>query len=292
MSDFGKEQHKLEEIRFNLEQRHRELGVDPHYLDILKVILVAGERLKAKAGNIGDLPGDKPGVTEEDLRIEQELGALIDGFQDGSVFFSEEQRTEIPAPEAKDVWICDPVSNTVSLKAGRPGFAITIAHRKEGITDFSAVYDAGRGRLFSAYRGKGAFLNGQKIQIPEVSAIPPRVAIGKANAVLTEKFGDELLKNERFGKVKGEPQSIALNTLEIIAGNRDGAVILAKDIFPHPASQLIINEAGGRFTNIQGDDEIGFDDDIFVVAANKELHVEILEFVQDLANKKGILLSR
>lgn len=281
--------HIVEEIKFNLEQRHRELGVDPHYIDVVKILLAAGERLNAKAGKIADLPGDKAGVTEEDLRIEQELGSLIDGFQDGSVFFSEEERTGIPPDDAKDVWICDPVSNTISLKEGRAGYAITIAHQREGKTDFSAVYDAARGRMFTAYRGKGAFLNGTRMPTPEITADPPRVAIGKANAVLAEKFGNELLKNQRFGKVKGEPQSVALNTLKILeGGDRDGAIILAKDIFPHFASQLIIQEAGGEFTNLQGKSNLGYKDEIFITAATKELHAEILKFVQDLARQKGI----
>lgn len=289
MSDFEPNPHIAEEIKFNLEQLHRELHVNPHYIDFVKILLAAGERLKTKAGKIVDLPGDKAGVTEEDLRIEQELGKLIDGFQDGSVFFSEEERTEIPSDDAKDVWICDPVSNTKSLKEGRAGYAITIAHQREGKTDFSAVYDAGRGRMFTAYRGKGAFLNGTPIKALETIDYPPRVSIGKANAVLTEKFGDDLLKNQKFvGKVKGQPQSVALNTLEILGGNRDGVVILAKDIFPHFASQLIIEEAGGKFTNLQGESNLGYTDEIFVAGATKELHAEILKFVQDLAQQKGI----
>lgn len=288
MNDFELNPHIVEEIKFNLEQRHRELDANPRYIDVVKILLAAGERLKAKAGKIADLPGYKTGVTEEDIRIEQELGKLIDGFQDGSVFFSEEERTEIPPDDAKDVWICDPVSNTKSLKEGHAGYAITIAHQREGETDFSAVYDAARGKMFTAYRGKGAFLNGIRMPTPEITADPPRVSIGKANAILVEKFGDDLIKNQRFGKVKGEPQSVALNTLEILGGNRDGAVILAKDIFPHFASQLIIAEAGGKFTNLQGDSNLGYTDEIFVAGVTEELHAEILKFVQDLAQRKGV----
>lgn len=285
---FETDPHIAEEIKFNLEQLHLELGINPRYIDMVKILLVAGERLKSQAGKISDIPGDKEGVTEEDLRIEREIGALVDSFGDGSLLFSEEERTKIPPDDTNDVWICDPVSNTKSLKAGRPGYAITLAHRHEKETDFSVIYDAGRGRMFTAYRGKGAFLNGTKLSTPEVTCDPPRVSITKANTALTEKFGNDLTQNEKFGKVKGEPQSVALNTLEIVRGNKEGAIILAKDIFPHFASQLIIEEAGGKFTNLHGSDNIGYKDEIFVAAATKELHKEILKFVQDLAQQKGI----
>ena len=288
MTESESNSHIAEEIKFNLEKLHHELEVNSCYTDVVRILLAAGERLKAKAGKISDLPGVKDGVTEEDLRIEQEFGRLIDSFHDRSVFFSEEERTEIPSDDAKDVWICDPVSNTKSLKEGRAGYAITIAHQREGKIVFSTVYDVARGRMFTAYRGKGAFINGTRMPVPEIATNLPRVSISKANPVLVEKFGDDLVKNHRFGKVKGESQSVALNTLEILGGNRDGAVILAKDIFPHFASQLIIEEAGGKFTNLQGESNLGYTDEIFVAGATKELHAEILKFVQDLAQQKGI----
>lgn len=291
MGDFETNPHIGEEIKFNLDKLHKEMGINPNYIDIVKNLVAAGERLKAKAGKIGDTEsGGKAGVTEEDLRIERELGELIKSFQDGSVFFSEEEHTEIPPKDAADVWICDPVSNTVSLKEGRVGFAITIAHKKEGKTDFAVVYDAARGRMFTAYEGKGAFVNGKKIEIPSSQVEKPRVAMGGANKELSAKFGsDELKNNGRFAKASGEAQSVALNTLKILFGEREGAVILAKDIFPHFATQLIVEEAGGKFTNLQGEQKFGYTDEVFVMGANEQLHQQILDFIQDWARQKGIL---
>ena len=289
MSDYEVNPHIAEALKFNLESLHRELEVSPHYGDIIQIILAAGERLKAKAGKIGDMQGPKEGVTEEDIRIERELGLLIDGFDDGATFFAEEEHAEIPPADTKNVWVCDPVSNTKSFKAGEPGYAITIAHRSEQETDFAAVYDVGRGRLFTAYRGKGAYVNGLPVQVPGSIENPPRVAVGGANEKLREAFGPKLKKSDKFVRVESGKQSVALNTLEILDGKRDGSIILAKDIFPHPASQLILQEAGGEFTNIKGDDDIGYSDEVFITAANAELHALLLKHVQDLAHQNGLL---
>ncbi len=282
--------HIAEEIKFNLEKLHGELVVDAHYNDVVKLLVAMGERLKAKAGKIGEMVGNKKGTTEEDVAIERELGALIEGFKGSSILFSEEERTDIPPDDAKEVWISDPISNTKSFIEGRPGYAITLARQREGETDFAVVYDAARGRMFTAYRGKGAFLNGRPIHIPEnQSAEKSRVAAGGSNKKLKETFGDSLTDTDLFERAKLTPQSVALNTLKILEGETDGAIILAKDVFPHFASQLIVAEAGGAFTNIKGNERLGYTDEIFVTAGSKELHTKLLEFVQELARKKGIL---
>lgn len=292
MSEFEFRPHVVQEIKFNLEKLHEKLEVNVKFDAIVQRLLAIGERLKPKAGKIEDLPGDKPGVTAEDIQIENEIAQLVSDFNDGSVLFSEEQFTDVPSPDAKDVWIMDPISNTKAFKEGRPGFAITIARRVEGKTNFSAVYDVARARMYTAYEGKGAFLNGQKINVPEDVENPPRVAVGTVNKKLAEQFGPNLVRTDRFSKVHSSPQSVALNTLEIVIGQREGSIILAKDFFPHPASQLIIQEAGGKFTNLEGSDDLAYTDEVFVAAANSDVHAQILKFVQDVAAQRNLIVPK
>jgi myo-inositol-1(or 4)-monophosphatase len=66
-------------------------------------------------------------------------------------------------------WIIDPLDGTTNYAHGFPFFCVSIALEKEGTVILGVIYDPNRNDLFFAERGKGAYLNGKKLQVSSVS---------------------------------------------------------------------------------------------------------------------------
>ncbi len=71
----------------------------------------------------------------------------------------------------------------------------------------------------------------------------------------------------------------SINDWLVVCGKYDGVVCLAKDSFPYFASSLIIQEAGGFFTNIDGEKNIKASDRIFI-GGNKNPYKQLMEIVE------------
>ena len=68
---------------------------------------------------------------------------------------------------APDQWIIDPIDGTVNFFYGIPHFAISIAHRRDGVITTGVIYDPMRDELWEASRGGTATLNGRPIRVSE-----------------------------------------------------------------------------------------------------------------------------
>jgi hypothetical protein len=81
---------------------------------------------------------------------------------------------------------------------------------------------------------------------------------------------------------------MAINYCGVACGRYDGVISLSKDSFPEFAGDLIIQEAGGRFTNIEGEDNIKPTDRIFI-GGNKKCYDELFPLVKQVLDNKIIM---
>ncbi len=72
--------------------------------------------------------------------------------------------------------------------------------------------------------------------------------------------------------------SMGITECQVACGRCYGSISLNKDSFPHFASSIIVQEAGGIYTNVKEEDNIKFEDRIFV-GGNKNIQPEILKVV-------------
>jgi myo-inositol-1(or 4)-monophosphatase len=104
-------------------------------------------------------------VTSKDLEIQQFLEASLPEILPGSTVAGEEGFQESVIANLKSpVWLVDPIDGTVNFANGLPIFAISIALLSEGKAVLAGVLDVRHAMLFSAVRGKGAWLNGKKLE--------------------------------------------------------------------------------------------------------------------------------
>lgn len=222
-------------------------------------MLKSGKRLVGRAGAIADIGIMKTNLTEEDLAIERGFDEIVRNFGPDHALYGEEEHDMFHS--AVNVWTVDPISSTSSFIAGRPHYAIVVAHLVYGKAVFAAVYDPSVDEMFTAYKGKGAFLNDRPIGVSqgdyttlflESTAWKRPKVTAKARELLE---GKEVYRNAA---------SFALNYCWVASGKYDGIIAFTKDSFPEFAGGFILREAGGLFTNVEGESEIQAADRVFV----------------------------
>jgi myo-inositol-1(or 4)-monophosphatase len=161
--------------------------------------------------------------------------------------------------QADPLWVIDPVDGSLNFLHGIPIFAVSIAYRAAGVYRLGVVYDPCRDELFQAVVGGGAFLNGRPIQVDQFS--DGREAWEQA-VVGTDWRGndEELLKATRLARyVAAETFQLitlgspALGLCYVAAGRLHAYYGLDHlKLWDVAAGAVILQEAGGIFTNVQG----------------------------------------
>jgi myo-inositol-1(or 4)-monophosphatase len=153
------------------------------------------------------------------------------------------------------IWYIDPLDGTVNYAHHIPVFCVSIAYAFNGIVTLGAVYDPLRDELFSAERGKGATLNGRRIQPSKTAELQKSLLVTgfpydtwnteKDNFKYFEKLGKMTQGVRRLG-------SAALDGCYVAAGRFDGFWELTLKPWDIAAAGLIAEEAGARVTATDG----------------------------------------
>ncbi|MBM3252352.1 MAG: inositol monophosphatase [Candidatus Omnitrophica bacterium] len=248
------------------------------YKKIINQVIKSGKRIKGKSGKIIDIGVIKRYLTEEDIKIERELKKKVEECFPGHCFYAEEENNNFI--NAQDVWVADPISGTHVFICGMPHYGIVISHIHKGRVQFSAIYDPSMNDIYYAFRDKGAYINGKKISINNGPPDKPRVILNLTLAWKNQTALKKLLiglTEFEFYRVLG---SHAINDSLVACGKYNGNVDLAKDSFPYFASSLMVNEAGGVFTNINGERDIGPNDRIFI-GGDKKTYNKLIKLAQE-----------
>jgi myo-inositol-1(or 4)-monophosphatase len=149
--------------------------IDPAWLaTAVEVVVHAGDVQTAQAG--AGLHVEKKGiidlVTDTDREIERDFRTLIahrfPGHEVlGEEFSSPDDRTRIP----DYCWIFDPIDGTTNFAHGLPIFCSSLALEVRGELVVAAVYDPNRRELFTAERGRGAWLNGAPMRVSQAETL-------------------------------------------------------------------------------------------------------------------------
>lgn len=234
--------------------------MDKLYQEVTDYLVVAGKRLAAKAGTIEDIGIAKQFLTEEDLRIERDLKEIVGRAPYGHAVYSEEENDSFP--DNQHIWAIDPISSTKNYIQGKPHYAIVATHLHNGVARSAVAYDPAVHELFTARAGQGTCINGQPVRCPEHVDQPLILRI-------SGQWQDEAIADTVKALLGGKDiiinsHSLVVNYMDIARGRASGLISLAKDSFPNFAGTLLLNEAGGIATNIEGDTIIKPTDRIFI----------------------------
>lgn len=181
-------------------------------------------------------------------------------------------------------WVCDPVDGTMPYAHHLPISVFSIALCDDGVPIVGVVYDPFMDRMFYATKGGGAFCNDQPIAVSSqgidkgVMDIEGMTSISKARFI--EFHGQELHEGliNRGAKIV-RLWSVVLPTCLIASGQFTAAMF--KGDTPHDvaASKVIVEEAGGRVTDLFGNEQ-RYDQPIKgMIASNGVVHDELVELV-------------
>ena len=218
-----------------------------------------------------DLKGDKDLVTEVDREAERLIvEQLLAGFP-GHTIIAEEG--EYPPGDPSFRWIIDPLDGTTNYAHGFPWFCVSIGLEAEGELAVGVIYNPLSDELFTATKGRGAFMNGRRLQVSTRSPLkntllgtgfPYDCATDPANNFTNFiAFQKEARGIRRAG-------AAALDLAYVAAGRLDGFWELKLKPWDVAAGVLMVREAGGLVTTFDGSVYDVFNDRI--LATNGLIH--------------------
>lgn len=239
----------------------------------------AGEIVKMGWGRTHDIDykADSDLVTEFDRMTEEFLANLIQtNFPDHSIY-GEEGGQQDGNPNAR--WIIDPIDGTTNYAHGLPYFCVSVAFVDEVGSKFGVIYDPMGNECFSAERGKGAWLNGQPIHVSQTQELKRALMVTgfshnlhehvDRNIELFQEMNESVRAMRRMG-------AAALNMANVAAGRMDGYWELLVKPWDIAAGLLIVREAGGTVTRIDGSDNL-LEPPCDILCCTPALHKEMMK---------------
>lgn len=220
------------------------------YDEIIKTIKKEGQRLLKFAGTVKDGHNAKEWTTMHDEEVEKNIEKVIKTFGSDHMIYGEETGTTYSPSE--NLWIIDSISHTINFIHGMPHFAVVVSHLYQGEVVFACVYDPSMDEMFTAEKGKGSYLNGEKITVKDAEFKPLILfnpyPLASWTLQETQKIYEKIYD---LGYIDALG-SMGLQFAYIAAGRVQLVVMTNKDTFPLFAGKLLVEEAGGIFSDFKG----------------------------------------
>lgn len=212
-------------------------------------------------------------VTEADVAVEEYLVGQIRGEYPGHAILGEESGRHAGGETR---WIIDPIDGTTSFVHDQPFYSVSVAVEHRGEMILGAVYAPVLGELFMAERGKGAMLNGQRIEVSARGELAEcvlgtgfsctRQNLEHNNLLYLGRVMPQIRDLRRYG-------SAAVDLSYVACGRLDGFWELNLKEVDIAAGMLIVREAGGIVTDFDGGTS---NLPRWVAAANAKVHAKML----------------
>jgi histidinol-phosphatase len=215
-----------------------------------------------RSGLAVEMKADLSPVTEADRAIEAALRALLASERPDDAILGEEEGASAGGERR---WIVDPIDGTRNYSRGIPVWATLVALEEAGVVLLGVVSAPALGRRWWAERGSGAFADGESLHVSTVSRIE--------DAVLSFAIEDgvpELARRAWHARGFGDFWAHMLVAEGVVDGAIDAIGVGEWDL---AAVQVVVEEAGGRFSDAAGEPRI---DSGTAICSNGLLHDELL----------------
>ncbi|MCI0477721.1 MAG: inositol monophosphatase [Anaerolineales bacterium] len=248
----------------------------------------AGKVLAAKLHDARDIryKGKRDIVTDADYAADRTIKQIVLARFPDDKFVSEEGNlaehqhlwAQADASNAVTLWVVDPLDGTTNYSRTLYAFCTSLAVYRAGQVQVGVVYDPMSRELYSAERGRGAFLNGKPIHVSAIRSLEGAVFGAEwARAPQVRRRSSavfaRILQRVMTGRVFG---SAALSICHVAAGRMDGYMHLSLAPWDVAAAALIAEEAGGKITTPTGAAWTVHSKEY--VASNGHLHPTILKY--------------
>lgn len=215
-------------------------------------------------------------VTEADKESETcIIGQIRRDFPDHTIVSEESGYLD---GDSQHAWYIDPLDGTTNFAHGVPIYSVSIAYAFEGKMTLGVVYDPMQNECFSAVLGQGAWLNGRPLRVSQETDLGRSLLVTgfpydiRTNPITNLDhyawFSLRAMAVRRLG-------SAALDLVYVAAGRMEGyweTVVKAWDV---AAGALIVREAGGIVTDLEGSTDF-FKPPYRLIAACPAIHPQIL----------------
>ena len=227
-------------------------------------------------------------VTEADLHSEKAIKTEIhNNFPLHNILAEESGLTEYAKKEdLEPLWIIDPLDGTTNFSKGNPYYCISIAFgflkNQRFLGQLAAIYQPTTKAMFFAEKEKGAYCNGQKIQVSTLKEFKMASICtgfssnkGKDLIPLVKTIGE--IQNSSLGlRING---AAALDLANTAKGMFQGFYETPLAPWDMAAGALLISEAGGKVTNFQGKEFCPLQDR-GIIAANFQIHDSLYNLIK------------
>ena len=263
---------------------------DPVFLaTAVEIVLQAGaiQLARRESGFHVDKKGTIDLVTEVDLECERMCRAVLaERFPDHDILAEEMSRDPQQPSTSTYRWVYDPLDGTTNYAHGLPIFCSSLALQIDGRTVVGAIYDPTRAELFTAERGAGAFLNGQRLHVSAAAELIDALLVTGFPYDVHKQTADLVAMFAAFlGRARAVRRlgSAALDLCYVAAGRFDG--YWEQHLYPWDvaAGALIVTEAGGTVSGMDGSD---FDPAAaHLVASNGRVHTPMLNVISEVRQR-------
>jgi len=182
--------------------------------------------------------------------------------------------------ESEYTWVCDPIDGTIPFSFGWPTFVFSLALTKNGESILGVVYDPMCDRLLHAEKGKGAFLNGSRISVSAEAEIGRTTFIETGGYSVLPDLQALLAKNTtcRIFTIF----SCVYASMLVAAGEIAGQIYKYDKPWDGAAVKIIVEEAGGKVTDLEGKEQ-RYDKKINgFIATNGLVHQKLVDLIKPL----------
>ena len=228
------------------------------------------ERFRAQDLAVSSKPDLTP-VSDADLAVEEALRGLLATERPDDAVLGEEHGVTGTGPRQ---WVIDPIDGTKNFVRGAPVWASLVALLVDGRVEVGVVSAPALGRRWWAARGEGAFANGEPIRVSTVASLPDAFLsyssltgwadAGRLDGVL--RLSETVWRTRAFGDFWSH--------VLVAEGAVDASFEPEVSLWDLAPLQVIVEEAGGRFTSLAGEAR---PDGGSVVCSNGLLHDAVLD---------------
>jgi len=179
-------------------------------------------------------------------------------------------------------WYVDPLDGTTNFAHGFPVFCVSLGLTFRGERKAGVLYDPTRDELFAAERGRGAYLNGNKVEVSKTSRLGESLVATGFPSHKRHKNPNIFFYHVVTLRSHGVRRagSAALDLASVACGRLDGFWEFNLNPWDTCAGTLLVEEAGGKVTGFHGEPSGVTDRD--VVASNGVIHSEMLEVFEQV----------
>ncbi len=267
------------------------MALSPNMNVMIKAAEKAARSLVRDFGEVEQLQVSRKGpgdfVSAADLRAEEIIFKELSRARPEYGFLMEE-RGAVGEKDAENVWIVDPLDGTSNFLHGIPHWCISIGLQEKGEIVAGLIYDPVKDESFRAEKGSGAFMRNKRLRVSGRTAMEPSMfatgqpATGAAPEALFVREYKSILRRSRGIRRFG---SAALDLAYVAAGRYEGFWERGLKPWDMAAGQIIVKEAGGLVTDMDGRSDPVHRNSI--LATNGHLYDEVRKVLSEAKQDKN-----